>query len=70
MWLFVDSVVGIFISVVIFIILVLIGVNMLLFLVSGWILVYVGVFFFGFGGLWWILDMVINYYKIVLNIVV
>ena len=64
----VDSAVGIIVSAVILIILGLIGVNMLLLLVSGWILAYAGVFFLGFGGSRWTSDMAINYYKTVLNI--
>jgi type IV secretion system protein TrbL len=43
----------------------LIGVNMLLLLVSGWILAYAGVFFLGFGGSRWTSDMAIHYYKTV-----
>ena len=64
----VDSAVGIIVSAVILIILGLIGVNMLLLLVSSWILAYAGVFFLGFGGSRWTSDMAINYYKTVLNI--
>jgi type IV secretion system protein TrbL len=64
----VDSAVGIIVSAVILIILGLIGVNMLLLLVSGWILAYAGIFFLGFGGSRWTSDMAINYYKTVLNI--
>ena len=64
----VDSAVGILISAAILIILALIGVNMLVLLVSGWILSYAGVFFLGFGGSRWTSDMAIGYYKTVLNI--
>ena len=67
-WSPVDSAAGILISAAILIILALIGVNMLLLLVSGWILAYAGVFFLGFGGSRWTSDMAINYYKTVLNI--
>ena len=67
-WSPVDSAVGILISAAILIILALIGVNMLLLLVSGWILSYAGVFFLGFGGSRWTSDMAIGYYKTVLNI--
>ena len=45
-----DSMTGIILSAVILIILALISVNMLLLLVSGWILAYAGIFFLGFGG--------------------
>jgi type IV secretion system protein VirB6/type IV secretion system protein TrbL len=67
-WSPVDSFVGLLISGVILIIMALIGVNMLLLLVSGWILAYAGVFFLGFGGARWTSDMAINYYKTVLSI--
>ncbi len=67
-WSPVDSATGITLSAVILVILALTGVNMLLLLVSGWILTYAGVFFLGFGGTRWTSDMAINYYKTVLNI--
>jgi|JI8StandDraft_1071087.scaffolds.fasta_scaffold06465_4 type IV secretion system protein TrbL len=67
-WSPVDSAAGILISLVILVILALIGVNMLLLLVSGWILAYAGVFFLGFGGSRWTSDMAIHYYKTVLGI--
>ncbi|WP_300341734.1 P-type conjugative transfer protein TrbL, partial [Accumulibacter sp.] len=68
LWSPVDSAAGILISAAILIILALIGVNMLVLLVSGWILSYAGVFFLGFGGSRWTSDMAIGYYKTVLNI--
>ena len=68
LWSPVDSAAGILISTAILIILALIGVNMLVLLVSGWILSYAGVFFLGFGGSRWTSDMAIGYYKTVLNI--
>lgn len=60
--------VGILMAAIILVILALIGVNMLLLLVSGWILAYGGVFFLGFGGSRWTSEMAINYYKMVLGI--
>jgi type IV secretion system protein VirB6/type IV secretion system protein TrbL len=63
-----DSAVGILISVIILVVVALIGVNMLMLLVSGWILAYAGVFFLGFGGSRWTSDMAIAYFKTVLNI--
>lgn len=65
-----DSAVGILISGIILVVIALIGVNMLLLLVSGWILAYAGVFFLGFGGSRWTSDMAIAYFKTVLNIAV
>ena len=59
---------GIIISTAVLVILALIGVNMLLLLVSGWILAYAGVFFLGFGGSRWTSEMAIGYFKTVLGI--
>jgi type IV secretion system protein VirB6/type IV secretion system protein TrbL len=53
---------------VILMMLALIGVNMLLLLISGWVLAYAGIFFLGMGGSRWTSDMAINYYKTVLGI--
>ena len=67
-WAPVDSAVGMILAAIVLVILALIGVNMLLLLVSGWILAYGGVFFLGFGGSRWTSDMAINYYKTVLGV--
>lgn len=69
-WTPVDSFIGVALSIGILILLAVIAVNMLLLLVSGWILAYAGVFFLGFGGSRWTSDMAINYYKTVLGIAV
>ncbi len=50
LWSPVNSAIGIIIAAVILVILALVSVNMLVLLVSGWILAYAGVFFLGFGG--------------------
>ncbi len=63
-----DSTICIILSVVILVILALISINMILLLVSGWILAYAGIFFLGFGGSRWTSDMAINYYKTVLGV--
>lgn len=67
-WAPVDSACGIIIGAIILIVFALVGVNMLLLLISGWILAYAGIFFLGFGGSRWTSDMAIGYYKTVLNI--
>jgi type IV secretion system protein TrbL len=67
-WVPVDSAVGIIMAMIILIILALIGVNMLLLLISAWVLMYAGVFFLGFGGSRWTSDIAIGYYKTVLSI--
>jgi type IV secretion system protein VirB6/type IV secretion system protein TrbL len=68
LWDPVTSVAGLLMAAVILVILALVAVNMLLLLVSGWILAYGGVFFLGFGGSRWTSEMAINYYKMVLGI--
>lgn len=67
-WSPVNSAVGILVGFVILIVLALVAVNMVVLLVSGWILAYAGIFFLGFGGSRWTSDMAINYYKTVLGI--
>lgn len=66
-WTPVDSTAGIIISLIILIVLALVAVNMLLLLISGWILA-AGVFFLGFGGSRWTSDMAISYFKTVLSV--
>jgi len=68
LWSPVDSAVGITMAAIILVILALVAVNMLLLLISGWILAYAGIFFLGFGGARWTSDMAINYYKTVLGV--
>ena len=70
LWSPVDSFIGVALSVGILILLAVIAVNMLLLLVSGWLLMYAGIFFLGFGGSRWTSDMAINYYKTVLGVAV
>ena len=67
-WSPVDSTAGILLSLIILIVLSLVAVNMLLLLVSGWVLAYAGVFFLGFGGSRWTSDMAISYFKTVLSV--
>ena len=69
-WSPVDSFIGVALSVGILILLAVVAVNMLLLLVSGWLLMYAGIFFLGFGGSRWTSDMAINYYKTVLDVAV
>jgi len=68
LWSPVDSVFGFVMALGILVIMTLIAVNMLLLLVSAWILAYAGIFFLGFGGSRWTSEMAINYYKTVLGI--
>lgn len=69
-WSPIDSFIGAVLSVGILVLLAVIAVNMLLLLVSGWLLAYAGIFFLGFGGSRWASDMAINYYKTVLGVAV
>ncbi|MGE3486175.1 MAG: P-type conjugative transfer protein TrbL [Nitrospira sp.] len=66
-WQPVDSAVGFVVCLIILIVVALIAINMLVLLVSGWILAYAGIFFLGFGGSRWTSDMAINYYRTVLS---
>lgn len=67
-WWPVDSACGIIVGGIILVVLALIAVNMLILLVSGWIMAYAGIFFLGFGGSRWSSDMAISYYKNVLGL--
>jgi type IV secretion system protein TrbL len=69
-WEPVDSFIGVVLSVAILLLLTAIAVNMMLLLVSQWVLMYAGIFFLGMGGSSWTSDMAINYYKTVLGIAV
>ena len=69
-WSPIDSFIGAVLSAGILLLLAVIAVNMLLLLVSGWLLSYAGIFFLGFGGSRWTSDMAINYYKTVLGVAV
>ncbi|WAH66882.1 P-type conjugative transfer protein TrbL [Xanthomonas hortorum] len=68
LWSPVDNVIGAVLSLGILLLLATIAVNMLLVLVSSWCLMYLGIFFLGFGGSRWTSDMAINYYKTVLGV--
>lgn len=63
-----DSTVGLILAGVILCVLALIGVNMLLLLITGWILSYAGIFLLGFGGSRWTSDITITFFKTVLGI--
>ncbi len=63
-----SSTVGLLIAAIILIILAIVGVNMLIMLISAWLLAYGGVFLLGFGGGRWTQDIAIQYYKTVLGI--
>lgn len=63
-----NSTAGIIIGAIILVVLALVGVNMLLLLISGWLLSYGAVFLLGFGGGRWTSDIAISYYKTVLGI--
>ncbi|MFI3187700.1 MAG: P-type conjugative transfer protein TrbL, partial [Methylococcaceae bacterium] len=62
------STAGIIMATIVITTLALIAANMLILLVSGWILAYAGVFYLGFGGSRWTSDIAISYFKTVLNI--
>lgn len=60
-----SSIVGAVLSLAILIILTLIAVNVLIVLISAWVLAYAGIFFLGFGGCRWTSDMALGYFKTV-----
>ena len=62
------STAGIIMAIIVIVMLALIAANMLILLVTGWILAYAGVFYLGFGGCRWTSDIAISYFKTVLNI--
>jgi len=64
----IDSLIGLIMSLIILIILTVIAVNILLLLISSWVLMYAGIFLLGFGGARWTSDIAINYFKTVLGI--
>lgn len=63
-----SSTVGLMVAIVILVILALIAVNMLILLISAWIMAYAGVFILGFGGGKWTEDTAIAYFKDVAGI--
>ncbi|MCW3699894.1 P-type conjugative transfer protein TrbL [Burkholderia cenocepacia] len=64
----VQSAIGILVAGVNLVVLALVGVNMLLLLVTSWMLAYGGVFLLGFGGARWTSDIAIQFYKTVLGV--
>ena len=68
MWEPIDSFVAAVCGLAILVLTALIAINMMLLLVSAWILAYAGIFFLGFGGSKWTSDMALNYYKTVLGL--
>lgn len=66
----IDSMTGIIMAAVILVILALVSINMVLLLVSGWILAYSGIFFLGFGGSRWTSEIAVNYYRTVLGVAI
>lgn len=67
-WEPVDSVVGFIMAGIILVVLALVAINMLLLLITGWVMMYAGIFFLGFGGARWTSDMALNYFKAVLGL--
>ncbi len=60
--------VGLIVAGIILIVLALVSINMLIILITGWILTYGGIILLGFGGGRWTQDIAIQYYKTVLGI--
>lgn len=64
------SMVGLLIAGIILVCFAWVGIQMLLLLISGWLLTYAGTFFLGFGGGRWTQDIAITYFKDVLALAV
>lgn len=62
-----SSVVAGVLAIIILAVLAFVSVNVVLVLLSSWILMYAGVIYLGFGGSRWTSDMAINYYRAVLG---
>lgn len=67
-WEPVDTAVGLLISIGILVVLGLVAINMLLLLISAWIMAFGGIFFLGFGGSRWTSDFAISYFKVLLGV--
>jgi len=63
-----QSLLGALLALGILLMTIMIAVNMLIVLVTAWVLAYAGIFFLGFGGSSWTKDIAINYYKSVLGL--
>lgn len=62
------STVGLIVAGIILIVLALVSINMLIILITAWVLIYGGIILLGFGGGRWTQDIAIQYYKTVLGI--
>lgn len=62
------STIMITVAIIVLVVMALIAINMLIMLVSAWVLCYAGVILLGFGGSKWTSDIAINYLRIVLSI--
>ncbi|AMQ26643.1 TPA: P-type conjugative transfer protein TrbL [Legionella pneumophila] len=60
--------VGLIVAGIILIVLAMVSINMLIILITGWILTYGGIILLGFGGGRWTQDIAIQYYKTILGI--
>lgn len=62
------STVGLMMAAIILVVLAYVAIQLLLMLVSAWLLAYAGIFVLGFGGGQWTQDIAINYYRTVLRV--
>lgn len=62
------STIMITVTIIVLVVMALIAINMLIMLVSAWVLCYAGVILLGFGGSKWTSDIAINYLRTVLSI--
>lgn len=62
------STIMITVAIIILVVMSLVAINMLIMLVSAWVLCYAGVILLGFGGSKWTSDITINYFRTVLSL--
>jgi type IV secretion system protein TrbL len=68
LWAPIDGTIGAGLAIGILLVLTIVAVNMLLLLITAWILAYAGVFFLGFGGSRWTSELSVNYFRTVIGV--
>ncbi len=66
----IDSVFTVLVAIGVALIFAMVAINLLILLITSWVLMYAGIFLLGFGGSRWTSDIAINYYKTVLGVAV
>lgn len=66
----VDALCGFIMALIILVVLALVGINIVIILISSWMLAYAGIFVLGFGGGRWTSGIAVSYYKTVLSVAI